>query len=64
MAEQTAHTATTEAPKEGGFPPFDTTTFASQLFWLAIFPVVPLINADNTVCVVRFNKKNDCNVCG
>jgi F-type H+-transporting ATPase subunit b len=36
MAEQTAHTATTEAPKEGGFPPFDTTTFASQFFWLAI----------------------------
>jgi F-type H+-transporting ATPase subunit b len=37
MAEETAHTATTEAPKkEGGFPPFDTTTFPSQLFWLAI----------------------------
>src|SRR6185503_6478236 len=36
MAEQTAHTATTEAPKEGGFPPFDTTTFPSQFFWLAI----------------------------
>ena len=37
MAETTAHTATTQAPsKEGGFPPFDTTTFASQLFWLAI----------------------------
>ena len=30
-------TATTEAPKkEGGFPPFDTTTFPSQFFWLAI----------------------------
>src|SRR5262249_908496 len=34
MAEP--HTATTEAPKEGGFPPFDTTTFPSQFFWLAI----------------------------
>src|SRR6185312_10738585 len=33
-----ATTATTEAPaqKTGGFPPFDTTTFPSQLFWLAI----------------------------
>ena len=29
--------ATTEAPKqEGGFPPFKTDTFPSQLFWLAI----------------------------
>jgi F-type H+-transporting ATPase subunit b len=37
MAAGTAHTATTEAPKiEGGFPPFDTTTFPSQFFWLAI----------------------------
>lgn len=36
MAEETGHTATTEAPKEGGFPPFDTTTFPSQFFWLAI----------------------------
>jgi F-type H+-transporting ATPase subunit b len=36
MAEPTT-TATTEAPKhQGGFPPFDTTTFPSQLFWLAI----------------------------
>lgn len=36
MAEP-ATTATTEAPKkEGGFPPFDTTTFPSQFFWLAI----------------------------
>jgi F-type H+-transporting ATPase subunit b len=35
MAE--ASTATTEVPKkEGGFPPFDTTTFPSQLFWLAV----------------------------
>jgi F-type H+-transporting ATPase subunit b len=37
MAEETAHTATTEVPKkEGGFPPFDTSTFPSQFFWLAI----------------------------
>ena len=37
MAEETAHTATTEVPKkEGGFPPFDTTTFPSQFFWLAV----------------------------
>jgi len=37
MAEETAHTATTEVPKkEGGFPPFDMTTFPSQLFWLAV----------------------------
>jgi F-type H+-transporting ATPase subunit b len=29
--------ATTQAPKqEGGFPPFKTDTFPSQLFWLAI----------------------------
>jgi F-type H+-transporting ATPase subunit b len=37
MAEDAPHTAaTTQAPHEGGFPPFDTTTFPSQLFWLAI----------------------------
>ena len=37
MAEETAHTETTGAPeKEGGFPPFDTSTFPSQFFWLAI----------------------------
>jgi F-type H+-transporting ATPase subunit b len=37
MAEEPATTATTEAPKkEGGFPPFDTTTFPSQLFWLVV----------------------------
>ncbi|MFO1249003.1 MAG: F0F1 ATP synthase subunit B' [Alphaproteobacteria bacterium] len=36
MAEESAHSATTEAPKEGGFPPFDTSTFPSQFFWLAI----------------------------
>lgn len=36
MAEPVTHT-TTEAPKkEGGFPPFDTTTFPSQLFWLTV----------------------------
>jgi F-type H+-transporting ATPase subunit b len=37
MAEQPATTQTTEAPnKKGGFPPFDTTTFPSQLFWLVV----------------------------
>lgn len=37
MADTPATTATTEIPKkEGGFPPFDTTTFSSQLFWLVI----------------------------
>jgi F-type H+-transporting ATPase subunit b len=36
MAEPAATTATTEASHEGGFPPFDTTTFPSQLFWLAV----------------------------
>jgi F-type H+-transporting ATPase subunit b len=37
MAEEAPHTAaTTEAPHQGGFPPFDTTTFPSQLFWLAV----------------------------
>jgi F-type H+-transporting ATPase subunit b len=37
MAEEPAHTATTQVPKkEGGFPPFDTSTFPSQLFWLAV----------------------------
>jgi F-type H+-transporting ATPase subunit b len=30
-------TATTQVPeKSGGFPPFDTTTYPSQLFWLAV----------------------------
>jgi len=36
MAENAPHTATTEAPHEGGFPPFDTTTFPSQIFWLVV----------------------------
>ena len=37
MAEEHAHTETTGVPeKEGGFPPFDTSTFPSQFFWLAI----------------------------
>ena len=37
MADSPATTTTTEVPKkEGGFPPFDTTTFPSQLFWLAL----------------------------
>jgi F-type H+-transporting ATPase subunit b len=37
LAEEPVTHATTEtAHKQGGFPPFDTTTFPSQLFWLAI----------------------------
>ena len=37
LAEEPVTHATTEAAhKEGGFPPFDTRTFPSQLFWLAI----------------------------
>jgi len=37
MADASPTTATTEVPKkEGGFPPFDTSTFPSQLFWLAV----------------------------
>jgi F-type H+-transporting ATPase subunit b len=38
MAETTAHTTGTEAPSEGhgGFPPFNTSTFPSQLVWLVI----------------------------
>ena len=37
MQDVSATQTTTEAPKkQGGFPPFDTTTFPSQLFWLAI----------------------------
>ncbi|MBN9590486.1 MAG: F0F1 ATP synthase subunit B' [Alphaproteobacteria bacterium] len=36
MADEAPHTATTEAPHEGGFPPFDTTTFPSQIFWLVV----------------------------
>jgi F-type H+-transporting ATPase subunit b len=37
MTDNTTTTATTEVPKnEGGFPPFDTTTFSSQLFWLVV----------------------------
>ena len=40
MADGT--TATTAVPHkhEGGFPPFDTTTFPSQIFWLAIWFVL------------------------
>jgi len=56
MADETPHTATTEAPKkEGGFPPFDTTTFPSQLFWLAItfaFLYLPIL----VMVVFAFNK--------
>lgn len=37
MQEHDATTETTEVPhKEGGFPPFDTSSFPSQFFWLAI----------------------------
>jgi F-type H+-transporting ATPase subunit b len=38
VEEHGATTATTEAGHEGssGFPPFDTTTFPSQFFWLAL----------------------------
>ena len=37
MEEHGPTTATTEVPKkEGGFPPFDTTTFPSQFFWLVV----------------------------
>jgi F-type H+-transporting ATPase subunit b len=37
VQEHGVTTETTEAPhKEGGFPPFDTTTFPSQLFWLVV----------------------------
>ena len=37
MQEHGAPTETTEVPhKEGGFPPFDTTSFPSQFFWLVL----------------------------
>jgi F-type H+-transporting ATPase subunit b len=38
MADAPATTESTAAPAEhkGGFPPFDTTTFPSQLFWLVV----------------------------
>ncbi|HKQ44378.1 MAG TPA: hypothetical protein VJS47_03210 [Rhizomicrobium sp.] len=37
MQEHGTATQTTEVPhKEGGFPPFDTSSFPSQFFWLAI----------------------------
>jgi F-type H+-transporting ATPase subunit b len=35
MADATT-TATTEAPSKSSFPPFDQTTFASQIFWLTV----------------------------
>jgi F-type H+-transporting ATPase subunit b len=34
MEEQ--HTTSTAEPPKGGFPPFDTRTFPSQLFWLTV----------------------------
>ncbi len=36
MADPVPTTATTEAPKKGGFPPFDTSTFPTQFFWLVV----------------------------
>jgi F-type H+-transporting ATPase subunit b len=37
MADTTTTTASTEAPAPSAkFPPFDTTTFPSQFFWLAV----------------------------
>jgi F-type H+-transporting ATPase subunit b len=38
MADAPATMETTQAPAEhkGGFPPFDATTFPSQLFWLVV----------------------------
>lgn len=36
MLEAPATTAGTETPHRSGFPPFDHTTFPSQIFWLAI----------------------------
>ncbi len=36
MAEGTTTTTAVPHKHEGGFPPFDTTTFPSQIFWLVI----------------------------
>jgi F-type H+-transporting ATPase subunit b len=37
VQERGVTSETSEAPhKQGGFPPFDTTTFPSQLFWLVV----------------------------
>ena len=37
MAEEPVTHTTTEVPQKGSsFPPFDTTTFPSQIFWLAV----------------------------
>ena len=36
MAEPVHTTATTEHPQEGGFPPLDTSTFPTQIFWLVV----------------------------
>ncbi len=36
MPEPTAHTETSGEHEGGGFPPFQSETFASQLFWLAL----------------------------
>jgi len=36
IVDQHVTTATTQTAKGGGFPPFDTSTFPNQFFWLAI----------------------------
>jgi F-type H+-transporting ATPase subunit b len=36
VQEHAATTEGTEAKHEGGFPPFDTSTFPTQFFWLAV----------------------------
>ena len=36
MQEHAATTEGTEAKHKGGFPPFDTSTFPTQFFWLAV----------------------------
>jgi F-type H+-transporting ATPase subunit b len=66
MADSTI--AGTEVPphKEGGFPPFDTTTFPSQIFWLVItfgflFVVLWRVAGPriHSVIVTRRNQIND-----
>ncbi|MBU6442661.1 MAG: F0F1 ATP synthase subunit B' [Alphaproteobacteria bacterium] len=46
MADTTATTSGTEVPSHQGgnaFPPFDTTTYASQIFWLTVTFVLLLV---------------------